>query len=108
LLKTEGYKVRKLFVANLSFQMNDRELQEIFAQKGRVVSARIATDRETGRSRGFGFVEMETEASAKDALSLSGQLYYGRDLKVMEARQEDRPRSIGGNRYVRREDQRSY
>lgn len=101
--------MRKLFVANLSYSMSDDDLRDVFAEKGRVLSARIATDRETGRSRGFGFVEMESEQNAQEAISsLSGQLVHGREIKVMEAQQDRRPEYRPRDHYVRREDRRDY
>jgi len=85
----------KLYVGNLSFQTQEDELREHFAQFGEVVSASIVSDRDTGRSRGFGFVEMNTEDEARAAkAALDGTEFGGRQLKVDEARsREDNRRS---------------
>ena len=90
----------KLFVAGLAYSMTDDELQSLFADFGTVSSAQIITDRETNRSKGFGFVEMSTEEESKAAIAgLNGKDMNGRPLTVNEARpREDRPqRSYGGN-----------
>jgi len=89
----------KLYVGNLSFHLNDDDLKECFAQVGTVESARIIEDRDTGRSRGFGFVEMSTEEEAKAAIEqLNGQDLDGRSLAVNEARpREDRSRGRGNS-----------
>lgn len=86
----------KLYVGNLSFQTSDVDLQEIFGAFGTVQSANIVEDRDTGRSRGFGFVEMSTKSEAEEAISgLNGKEVDGRSLTVNEAKpREDR----GGNR----------
>lgn len=77
----------KLYIGNLSWGVNDEQLQEFFAAHGNVTSARVATDRDTGRSRGFGFVEFETEEEAKAALeATNGQEMDGRELNVDFAR----------------------
>ena len=77
----------KLYVGNLNFQTQEHELRDLFAQHGEVLSANVITDRETGRSRGFGFVEMATEEAAQAAESaLDGQEFDGRQLKVNEAK----------------------
>ncbi|MGM0675697.1 MAG: RNA recognition motif domain-containing protein [Spirochaetota bacterium] len=77
----------KLYVGNLNFQTQEHELRDLFSQHGEVVSADVISDRETGRSRGFGFVEMATEEAARSAESaLDGQEYDGRQLKVNEAK----------------------
>jgi RNA recognition motif-containing protein len=88
----------KLYVGNLSYDMQDRDLQELFAEYGTVTSAKIVTDRESGRSKGFGFVEMSTDAEAQAAITaLNGQEINGRALTVNEARpKEDRGSSGGG------------
>ncbi|MBL8148338.1 MAG: RNA-binding protein [Blastocatellia bacterium] len=92
----------KLYVGNLSFSTTDGDLNNLFAQIGRVESARIITDQDTGRSRGFGFVEMADRSEGEAAISqLNGTQYQGRTLKVNEARpQERRPSGNrnGGNR----------
>jgi len=78
--------VKKLFVGNLPFATDEDRLREMFEEYGQVVSVTIPTDRETGRTRGFGFVEMETESQAQDALQgLDGYKEGGRALNVNEA-----------------------
>jgi RNA recognition motif-containing protein len=87
----------KLFVGGLPYAMQNAQLQELFAQAGNVVSATIIVDKFTGRSKGFGFVEMGSEEEAQAALSLNGTDVDGRSIIVNEARpQEDRPRTGGG------------
>lgn len=82
----------KLYVGNLSFQTSDWDLKEQFGQYGEVLSANIVTDRDTGRSRGFGFIEMSSDEDAQKAIqALNDQELDGRNLKVNEARpREDR------------------
>lgn len=76
-----------LYVGNLPYSTTDSELESIFAEYGAVSSANIINDRETGRSRGFGFVEMADEAAARKAIEeLGGKDYQGRPLTVNEAR----------------------
>src|ERR1041385_5461016 len=94
----------KLYVGNLSFSTTESELQELFAQTGTVESARIVTDRETGRSRGFGFVEMASRGEGEAAITaLNGKEINGRSLKVNEAKPQeprgDNRRGGGGNRF---------
>ena|SRR5436190_14277848 len=88
----------KLYVGNLSFRVTSEDLQEYFGAAGAVESANVVYDRETGRSRGFGFVEMGSEDEATAAISqFNGQEYDGRNMVVNEARpREDRPRGGGG------------
>lgn len=90
----------KLYVGNLSYEVQDRDLQELFVQYGTVTSARVVMDRDTGRSKGFGFVEMSTDAEAEAAISaLNGQEVGGRALTVNEARPKEEgggPRRSGG------------
>jgi cold-inducible RNA-binding protein len=82
-----------LFVGNLSFETTERDLQEAFQAHGQVSSAAVITDRDTGRSRGFGFVEMPSEGEARAAIeALNDKDLNGRPLKVNEAR----PRSTSG------------
>ncbi len=86
----------KLYVGNLSYQTSESELREIFSQHGEVVSATLVMDRETGRPRGFAFVEFADASSAKAAIeALNGANVGGRDLTVNEARPRE-PRSGGG------------
>jgi cold-inducible RNA-binding protein len=88
----------KLYVGNLSFGMTDSDLQNLFESHGTVQSAQVIKDRETGRSKGFGFVEMGSGEEAKSAISaLNGREIDGRALTVNEARpREDRGGSRGG------------
>src|SRR2546427_11050639 len=91
----------KLYVGNLSFQTTSDELKDHFAQAGNVESASVVEDRMTGRSRGFGFVEMATPEEAAAAIEqLNGKEFAGRNLTVNEARpRTDRPGGgYGGNR----------
>jgi RNA recognition motif-containing protein len=82
----------KLYVGNLSFNTSESQLRDLFAQHGTVTSASLVMDRETGRPRGFGFVEMD-DASARTAIdALNGKNFDGRDLTVNEAR----PKTGGG------------
>lgn len=92
----------RLYVANLSYQTSESELEEVFQQCGTVSSVQIVMDRETNRSRGFGFITMGSDAEAQAAIErLNGQELGGRQLRVSEARpREERPpqqkRSYGG------------
>jgi len=80
---------RKLYVGNLSFQATDRDLQELFSQAGTCESAAVISDRATGQSRGFGFVEMASDADVEQAIQkFDGQDFMGRPLKVNEAREQ--------------------
>jgi RNA recognition motif-containing protein len=89
----------KLFVAGLSFSTSSERLRELFAQAGAVESATVVTDRDTGRSRGFGFVEMATAAEADAAVKrFNGQELDGRTLKVEPAKTEDSGRRRSGGR----------
>ncbi len=88
---------KKIFVGNLSFQVNDFELEDLFKQYGEVESAKVVVDRMTGRSRGFGFVEMKTEDSAKQAVeALNGADLKGRPVNVSFARKQEG--AAGGGR----------
>lgn len=87
----------KLFVGGLPYAMQNAQLEELFAQVGNVVSATIITDKFSGRSKGFGFVEMSSEDEARQALSLDGREVDGRTIVVKEALpQEARPPRTGG------------
>ena len=90
----------KLYVGNLSYSVRDDDLQQTFAQFGAVLSAKVMMDRETGRSKGFGFVEMGSDAEAQSAINgMNGQQMDGRALVVNEARpREERPGGFGGGR----------
>jgi RNA recognition motif-containing protein len=82
-----------IYVSNLSFNVQDEDLREFFAPYGEVTSSKIINDRETGNSRGFGFVEMADEAASKKAIAeLDGATVEGRAIKVMEAKpKENKP-----------------
>ena len=87
---------KRIFVGNLPFSATDQVLSDTFAQYGAVESAKVITDRATGRSKGFGFVEMATDAEAATAIEkLNGAEYEGRTITVNEAR-EMQPREGGG------------
>lgn len=79
-----------IYVGNLSFKTTDEQLEELFAQYGKVSSVNIIQDRETGRSRGFGFVEMESEGASNAIEALDGQEFDGRSLRVNVARDRER------------------
>lgn len=84
---------RKLYVGNLGFDVSSGDLEQLFAEHGTVDSANVITDRSTGQSKGFGFVEMSSNAEAEAAIAaLDGKEFGGRALKVNEAR----PRPAGG------------
>jgi cold-inducible RNA-binding protein len=88
----------KLYVGNLAFATSSQELQELFAQAGTVESASVVEDRDTGRSRGFGFVEMSSKEEADAAIAqFNGKEVNGRALNVNEAKPRE-PRSGGGGR----------
>jgi len=89
---------KKLYVGNLSYSVDSSELEKMFSAHGTVASAQIISDRETGRSKGFGFVEMNSDAEAEAAIAaLNGQEIQGRTLTVNEARpREERPGGFGG------------
>ena len=89
---------KKLYVGNLSYSVDSSELEQLFGQHGQVLSAQIINDRDTGRSKGFGFVEMANDAEADAAIAaLNGQEHGGRALTVNEARpREDRGGGGGG------------
>src|SRR5687768_5016937 len=89
---------KKLYVGNLSYDVDSSELEQLFGQHGQVVSAQIINDRDTGRSKGFGFVEMANDAEADAAITaLNGQQHNGRALTVNEARPRE-DRGGGGGR----------
>ena len=91
---------QKLYVGNLPYSVSDDMLKDLFAQAGTVQSATIITDKMSGRSKGFGFVEMSTEDEAQEAIkTLNGKEFEGRALTVNEARpMEARPPRQGGDR----------
>ena len=87
---------KKLYVGNLPFSATDQILMDTFSQVGTVVSAKVITDRDTGRCKGFGFVEMATDAEAQEAITkFNGADYEGRAINVNEARPME-PRSNRG------------
>ncbi len=91
--------MKKLYVGNLPFSASEAEVQDLFSQHGQVASVALITDRETGRPRGFGFVEMSEDAEADKAIeALNGYDFGGRTLTVNEAR-ERQPRGGGGGGY---------
>jgi RNA recognition motif-containing protein len=96
-----------IYVGNLSYQVTEEEVTEVFAEYGTVKRVQLPTDRETGRMRGFGFVEMSSDAEEDAAISeLDGAEWMGRELKVNKARpREERPAS-GGNNFRKRNDRR--
>ena len=86
----------KLYVGNLPYKFTDQDLKDLFSAYGNVVSTSIITERETGRSKGFGFVEMATDEEAQNAMgSMNGTQLGGRDISVSEAR-DPGPRTGGG------------
>src|SRR5206468_7297901 len=87
----------KLYVGNLSYNVRDDDLQQAFAQYGTVSSAKVMMDRDTGRSKGFGFVEMGSDPEAQAAINgMNGQALDGRAIVVNEARpREERPGGVG-------------
>lgn len=96
---------KNIYVGNISYATTEDMLREAFAAHGEVASVNVITDRYTGRSRGFAFVEMETEEAAREAIAaLNGQTLDGRQLKVDEARprkprRDDRDRSYDHRRW---------
>ena len=90
---------KKLFVGNLPYSIDEAALRDVFAEVGDVASASIITDRDTGRSRGFGFVEMADDAAAQAAIdALNGHSMDGRKLTVNEARPREPRRDMHGRR----------
>src|SRR5882724_4463228 len=91
----------KLYVGNLSYNATSSDLEQLFAAHGSVQSAEVIADRETGRSKGFGFVQMGSDQEAQAAIAaLNGQEHDGRALTVNEAKpREERPRGGGGGGY---------
>ena len=92
---------QKMYVGNLSFQTTETDLSDLFAQAGDVESVRIITDRDTGRSRGFGFVEMSEENAAKAIAQFNGTQLDGRELTVNEAKPQVKRDGGGGGVYTR-------
>jgi RNA recognition motif-containing protein len=91
---------KKLYVGNLPFSATDSDLLNVFQQQGDVLSARVVVDRETGRSKGFGFVEMSSDDEATTAVTeLNGKPFMGRTLTVNEARPREEGGGGGGGRH---------
>jgi len=89
---------KKLYVGNLSYSLNDQTLVDVFSEFGQVESARIVTDRDSGRSKGFGFVEMSQDSEAQAAIQkFNGTDLGGRAMNVSEAKPQER-REGGGSR----------
>ena len=87
---------KKIFVGSLPFEMSDLELEDLFKQYGEVTSAKVIVDRDSGRSRGFGFVEMNSEGSAESAIeALNGTEVKGRTINVSIAREKTDSRGGG-------------
>ncbi len=92
-LFSKEQSMKQIYVGNLPYRSSEEEVRELFAQYGEVNSVKLITDRETGRPRGFGFVEMEDSSAAAAIEALDGKEFEGRVLKVNEARpREHRPR----------------
>ena len=90
---------KKLYVGNLSYDVTDSALEQMFAAHGTVQSAQVILDRDTGRSKGFGFVEMDSGEQAQAAITaLNGREVDGRALTVNEARPREDRGDLGGNR----------
>jgi RNA recognition motif-containing protein len=91
---------KKLYVGNLAFGVNDQDLRELFGQAGVCESSAVIMDRDTGKSRGFGFVEMGSDDEAQKAMAqFNGQELKGRAIKVNEAKEQERGRgNTGGGR----------
>lgn len=88
--------MKKIYVGNLPWSSTENDLKEMFAPFGNVLSAAVVTDRETGRSRGFGFVEMEDDDARKAISELNGRDIGGRSLRVDEAQERRGGRGGGG------------
>ena len=88
---------KRLYVGNLPFSITEDELRDVFESHGSLASVRVITDRETGRSRGFGFVEYDEQSAAEDAIrALDGTELGGRSLRVNEAQERERGGGGGG------------
>ena len=91
---------RKLYIGNLAFDVSEDALSEKMSQSGRVESVKIIIDRDTGRSKGFGFVEMSTDSEAQSAINAcNGKDFSGRPMVVNEARPQSRDSGSGGRRW---------
>jgi RNA recognition motif-containing protein len=94
----EFYSMTKIYVGNLPFSATDAEVRELFSQHGTVESVSIITDRDTGRPRGFGFVEMSRADASRAIQNLNGKDLGGRPLRVNEAQERGAGGGGGGNR----------
>ena len=90
---------QRIYVGNLSFDSTEQEVTELFSQCGEVISCALPTDRETGRPRGFGFVEMSDENAKKAIQTLDGKDFGGRSLRVNEAQPREQRSGGGGGGY---------
>ena len=91
--------MKKIYVGNLPWSTDDASLRELFATVGEVLSVAVISDRETGRSRGFGFIEMDDADADKAIEELNGREVDGRELRVNEARERPARGGGGGDRY---------
>ncbi len=92
----------KLYVGGLAYAVTDKELEEMFAQQGKVVSATVIKDRDSGQSKGFGFVEMEDVKDGQNAIKeLNGKEVSGRSIVVNQARPQEDRRPAGGGSFRR-------
>ncbi|GER87817.1 hypothetical protein KDW_19790 [Dictyobacter vulcani] len=99
-----GEQIVKLYVGKLPYRTTDQDLNDLFGQYGQVLSATIIMDRETGRSKGFGFVEMSNDEEAQSAMSqLNNSSLEGRTIIVNEAQEKRDNRGGGGGGYPRRD-----
>jgi RNA recognition motif-containing protein len=100
-MKGANSLAKRLYVGGLPYSATERELEDLFAAAGTVTSVSVVTDKYTSQSKGFGFVEMSTDAEADTAINtLNGTMLGGRTLTVNEAKpREDRPRTGGGGGY---------
>lgn len=96
LLHLQKIRKMKIFVAGLPYDLDDAELEEIFEKFGKVVSAKVAMDRDTGKSKGFGFVEMPNEVEAKDAIESLNDISLGKKPLIVK-QAEDKPGGGGGS-----------
>lgn len=91
---------KKLYVGGLAYSITDTELEALFAEQGAVVSATVIKDRDSGQSKGFGFVEMSDDNAALEAIkNLNGKEVSGRSIMVNEARPQEDRRPAGGNNF---------
>jgi RNA recognition motif-containing protein len=93
----QSLKIMNIYIANIPFKASDKELKELFEAYGEVSSSKIIMDKETQRSRGFGFVDMPDDTAGREAINkLNGYNFLGKDLVVNEAKPKDDSRSGGG------------